>query len=273
MSALDGLPVILEPDELEAVLGHEDLVIADVCRAECYASDHLPGAIHIEYGQLVAASSPVHGLLPDTAYLEQLFSANGISNNSHVVAYDDEGGGKSARLLWTLAAMGHTRFSLLNGGYHSWANEGHPLTEKPARPTPATFKAHPTSEPVAERDYILQNLNNPNLALLDARSKEEFEGTRLMAARGGHIPGAKNWDWMELKVSTNNQRLIPVEQMQQALAERGITTDKEVVVYCHTHHRSSLTYITLKALGYEKLKGYPGSWSDWGNRMDTPVEA
>lgn len=272
MSALDNLPLILEPEELEPLLGTEGLLVVDVCRAECYAEDHIPGAIHIDYNQIVAANPPAHGLLPETGYLEQLFSANGISNDSYIVAYDDEGGGKSARLLWTLEAMGHTKFSLLNGGFHAWANEGHPLDDNPAKPAPSSFKASYDPSPVADADYINQALNNSNLALVDARTQDEFEGNRLMAARGGHIPGAKNWDWMELKDNTNNQRLKPAEVLQQALADQGVSPDNEVVVYCHTHHRSSLTYIALKSLGYNQLKGYPGSWSDWGNRTDTPIE-
>lgn len=273
MSALDDLPLILEAAELEPLLGTDGLLVVDVCQPHTFEDGHIPSAVHIDYNQIVSANPPAHGLMPETAYLEELFSAVGISNDTHVVAYDDEGGGKAARLLWTLETLGHTRFSLLNGGFQAWSTEGHPLDEEPANPTPASFKANPNPERVADAGYIQQHLNQSGFTLVDARTAAEYAGTRLMAARGGHIPGAKNWDWMELKDMMDNQRLKQPEALRQALSERGISPEDEVVVYCHTHHRSSLTYITLKSLGYTKLRGYPGSWSDWGNRPDTPIEA
>ena len=271
MSALD-LPLILAPDALEPLLGREGLLVVDLCQENTYAQYHIPGAVHIEYQHIVAIAPPVHGLLPETADLERLFSAAGISNDTHVVAYDDEGGGKASRLLWTLEVLGHTAFSLLDGGLYAWANEGHKLDAGAVVPEPADFRANISNEAVADTAFILQNLDNPDLALIDARSEDEYAGRQITAQRNGHIPGAKHWNWQDIMDPLNNQRLKAVETLEQALAERSVSPEKQVVVYCQTNHRSSLTYITLKSLGYQNLKAYPGSWADWGNREDTPVE-
>jgi thiosulfate/3-mercaptopyruvate sulfurtransferase len=124
----------------------------------------------------------------------------------------------------------------------------------------------------AERDYIISKLDDDHTALLDARSLVEYTGEKKFAQRGGHIPGAKRFEWTDAMDRMRNLRLLPAEQIQPKLDELGITSDKEVIVYCQTHHRSAYSWLMLRALGYENVKGDPGSWSDWGNRMDTPVE-
>jgi len=271
MTALD-LPLVVEANELASQLGQNNLLVVDLCQESTYNQYHIPGAVHIEYGQIIAADPPVHGLIPETADLERLFSAIGISNDTHVVAYDDEGGGKSSRLLWTLEIMGHKHMSILNGGLYAWANNGHQLDSDVVEAEPTTFISHYSAEPIAEAEYILQKLDSDDVVLIDARSRDEYMGRQMRPGRVGHIPGAKHWDWQDIMDPLNNQCFKPRGELEQALAERGVTPDKQVITYCQTNHRSSLTYIALKSLGYTQVKSYPGSWSDWGNREDTPVE-
>jgi len=97
-------------------------------------------------------------------------------------------------------------------------------------------------------------------------------GSSVLAARGGHIPGAVNMDWVLAMDKARDLRLRSPEELRRMLERRGVTPDKEVIVYCQTHHRSSHTYVMLKSLGYPRIRGYPGAWSAWGNRRDTPVE-
>ena len=111
------------------------------------------------------------------------------------------------------------------------------------------------------------------MALLDSRSKEEYSGERKFAQRGGHIPGAVNLDWHLAMDPDHNHRLQPESVLRDMLNARGVTPDKTVVTYCQTHHRSAFTYFVLKVLGYPRIKGYPGSWSEWGNDDSTPIEA
>jgi len=266
------LPLILEADELEKHLGADNLIIVDLCKDETYLQSHIPGAIHLQYPKIIHVEKPVMGLVPDDKELSQVLSSIGLTTDTHVVAYDDEGGGKACRFLWTLDIIGHQHFSLLNGGLHAWANEGHPLDNQSVTATSGDYQAHVSDKGIANKDDILGKLENPNVVFLDNRSMQEFTGTKRFAERGGHIPHAVNLDWMQTMDQSRNLRLLPDEQLQGMLDKLGVTPEKEIILYCQTHHRSSHTYMLLKHLGYSNIKGYPGAWSEWGNLPDTPIE-
>lgn len=265
------LPLILEPDLLQPHLQDEHVLVVDLSKQENYTRFHAPGAIWLDYPRILHMEKPVMGLLPEQAYLDELFSSLGMHQNTHIVAYDDEGGGKAARLLWTLEVMGHKQYSLLNGGLHAWVNEEHSLQQEPVLPVRGNFRCRADDEGIADKQYILSHLDDPHVVLLDTRTPQEFDGRKVFSHRGGHIPGAVNMDWVHTMDSHHNLRLLPQEQLKQTLEPLGVTPDKEVIVYCQTHHRSSHTYIVLKSLGYENIRGYPGAWSEWGNDPDTPV--
>jgi thiosulfate/3-mercaptopyruvate sulfurtransferase len=248
-------------------------LIVDLSRASTYQQTHIPGAVHLDYAQIVAADKPVMGLLPDDTTLQKVFSSIGLQPDHHVVAYDDEGGGKACRLLWTLAVIGHRQYSLLDGGLINWANEKRPLSYEPVTVTPGDYRITQHDDSViADKQYILEHLDDPDIMLLDARSAEEYSGAKRYAARGGHIPGAVNLDWLAAIDRQHNARLLPAARCRALLEANGFTPDKEIITYCQTHHRSAFSFIMLKILGYPRVRGYPGSWSEWGNRQDTPVE-
>lgn len=266
------LPGLIEPELLEESLGSENLLIVDISKPATYQKLHIPGAVHLDYMQIVAMQKPVMGLLPDEETLQSIFSAIGIDADTHVVAYDDEGGGCAARLLWTLEMAGHEKYSLLNGGLHAWANEGHPHNAEPVTPITANFKVNHNPSPSADSAYIKAHLDNPDTRILDVRSAMEFSGMKKFAERGGHIPGAVNMEWTEAMDKEHNLRLKPDDELNRMLSDLGITPDKEIIVHCQSHHRSAHSYFVLKHLGYDRVKGYPGSWSDWGNDPDLPIE-
>lgn len=268
----NNLPLLIEPDTLERSLGYDNILIVDLNKAETYLKMHIPGAVQLDYLRITASRKPVMGLVPDDEALATLFSSLGIDEHTHVVAYDDEGGGRAARLLWTLEVAGHTRGSLLNGGLHSWANEGHPLETEPVPSSAKTFNVKRNAGPSANSAYIMEQLNNADCRLLDVRSPEEYNGIKRFAERGGHIPGAINFNWIEAIDTNRNMRLKTDETLQALLTPLGVTPDKEIITYCQTHHRSAHTWLVLKHLGYGNIKGYPGSWSDWGNNPELPVE-
>jgi len=125
------LPFIVEPEELESNLDNDNIAIIDLSRAPIYARNHVPGAVHLEYGNFVTTKPPVMGLLPDEEKFSAVLSRLGLTPDPHVVGYDDEGGGKACRLLWTLDAVGHKNLSLLNGGLQAWVNENHEVSNRP----------------------------------------------------------------------------------------------------------------------------------------------
>ena len=266
------LPLLIEPAELEPHLGEKNLLLVDLDRPETYAEIHLPGAVHLDYASLVHVQPPAQGMLPDEAQLSELFSAIGLTPDTHVVAYDEEGNSRTARLLWTLDVIGHRAYSMLNGGLEAWESEHRPVAnEAIARPR-SHYQVRLTGAGIADRNYILAHLRDPGVVLLDARSPGEYRGEIMRAARGGHIPGAVNFDWVNAMDRAHGLRLRPAAELREMLAAIGVTPDKEIVVYCQTHHRSSHTYFVLKHLGYPNVRGYPGSWSEWGNSPDAPIE-
>lgn len=264
---------VLAPGDLDALLDHPDLLLVDVCKPEVYAAGHLPCAVHVDYASLVRAEPPVGGLLPDRAVLQTLLRKLALTPDCHVVAYDNESGGRASRLLWTLYALGHERLSLLDGGSAAWLAGGGRLQVEPVTRAAgtATLDATP-SRAVADGDWIARHLQDPDVLLLDTRSAAEFSGEDRRAARGGHVPGAVNVDWTSSMRADHHRALRPVAELRALYEGAGVRLDAEIVVYCQTHHRSSHTFWVLKHLGYERVRGYHGAWSEWGNRDDLPVQ-
>jgi len=269
--------LFIEPDELEHLRANEitnkNIIVIDLCKAKQYAQAHIPGAHFVQYMDIVKIDKPAMGLLPDDESFSKLLSKLGIDSNSLIVAYDDEGGGCAARFLWTLHVFGHETAVILNGGLHSWANEGHTLDNK-ATPAPeaSTYNISKTHHHTANRAYIQTRLDDDNVRFLDARALVEYNGEKKFSNKSGHIPGAIHYEWTTSMDQSNNLRRLPAETIQKQLNDLDLTADKEIICYCQSHHRSAYSWLVLKSLGYENVKGYPGSWSDWGNQADTPVE-
>lgn len=258
-------------EELESLDRYSSVVLVDLGTPELYARAHIPGALFLGYDRLVAKHGLTGGLIPPVEELAQTLSELGIGNDTLVIAYDDEGGGKAARLCWTLDCLGHHRWMVLNGGIQAWLDEKRPLSRAVPHPLRRGFIPRLRDEYIADADHILEHLGRPDIALLDARSPEEFGGAQRFARRAGHIPGATNWEWTGALDPHRKLRLRPNHELVAELTARNVVPQREVICYCQTHHRSSLSYAILRHLGYEHVRGYPGSWSDWGNRLDTPI--
>jgi len=269
---MNATPLIIEPHHLEDMMGDANLVIVDLCKAKQFAKAHIPNALFVPYADIVHVEKPVMGLLPDNDSFSKLCSSLGIKSDTHVVAYDDEGGGCAARFVWTLYVFGHENASILNGGLHSWANEGHALNNQPSTAIPSDYWLTNSGMYTVTRDYILQHYKQDNVALLDARTIQEFTGEKKFAEKGGHIPGAIRYEWTDAIDKVDNLRMLSSDILQKELDDLGLTKDKEIICYCQSHHRSAYSWLMLRSLGYENVKGYPGSWSDWGNQANTPVE-
>ncbi len=270
MNPNNNLSLIIEPSELEPHLGSDNLLVIDLCNPQLYAQVHVPGAINVRPQQLVAGTQPATGKLPSLEQIQALFRQLGFTGKEHVVVYDDEGGGWAGRFIWTLDVIGHQQYSYLNGGIHAWIKEGHAKESTINKPEPSSIELNFDLSPVASVDYIINSLDDPETAIWDARSPGEYSGERIMAKKGGHIPGAINFEWTRAMDPENNFRIR--SNLKAELADLGLTTDKEIITHCQTHHRSGFTYLVAKALGFKHVRGYDGSWSEWGNLDHTPVE-
>lgn len=265
--------LLLEPEAVNALLGQTNILVVDLCQPNVYAQGHVPGAVFLDFKKLMLGQAPTPGEIPDLTVLSDVLSGLGLTEETHVIAYDDEGGGWAARLLWTLELLGHSRFSYLNGGLHAWMAEHLPVEKTPNKPTPSSYHAELKNPSCyINRESILQLLDHPNFIVWDARSPEEWAGIRVNALKGGHIPGAANYEWTRGMDKNRALRVRDLAEIENELAEIGITRDKMVVTHCQSHHRSSFTWLLGKLLGFPKIIAYAGSWADWGNAPETPVE-
>lgn len=271
---VQDLPLVVEPESLAACVDDPTVIVLDLRAPAHFAAGHVPGALNTDYATFVAARPPAMGLLPDLRHLSEVFSELGVRQDTAVVAYDDEGGGRASRVVWTLHALGHGRASVLNGGVSAWSAAGLPLEREEVAELVSDYQAVLADPSVlATQDYILSRLGSNDLVLLDTRTPAEFQGLDVRAARGGHIPGAVNRNWTDNIDRTNHLKLLPDSELRSAMAALGVTPDKEIIVYCQTHHRSAHTYVALKHLGFPRVRGYAGAWSEWGNDPNTPIEA
>lgn len=271
MSAFTNLPLVIEPADLATRLEAPELILVDLTSAARYAEGHIPGARFVDPKRTQLGQPPAPGLLPERAQLQALFAELGHNSDAVYVVYDDEGGGWAGRFIWLLDVIGHSHYHYLDGGLLAWQAEARELsTDVPAASTAPAIAVQIHEAPTATREYLQSRLGSADLAIWDARAPSEYRGEKVVAARGGHIPGAVNFEWT---AGMDRARALRIRQdMPAILRELGITPEKEIITHCQTHHRSGFTYLVAKALGYPRVKAYAGSWGEWGNQPDTPIE-
>jgi thiosulfate/3-mercaptopyruvate sulfurtransferase len=261
----------LNDPNIRLLESNEDVLLYDL--------GHIPGAVKIDW--VVDLNDPLVRDYLDKERFEKLMSEKGISNDTTVIFYGDKNNWWATYAFWVFQLFGHTNAKILNGGRKKWIDEGRELsTEAPKYPvTQYTAQERSDAEIRAFREQVVAGLKQENVALVDVRSPDEFTGKKLHmpeypqegALRGGHIPGAQNIPWASTvrEDSTFKSR----EELEQIYGTKGITPDKDVIAYCRIGERSSHSWFVLKyLLGYDKVRNYDGSWTEWGNSVGLPIE-
>jgi thiosulfate/3-mercaptopyruvate sulfurtransferase len=256
--------------QLRDRLDDPKLILMDMRPPESYANAHIAGARSFDiFGVSLIDTRPQ----PLAAYLwmiEHLIQAKGVNDDSTVVAYDDIAGMRSARLFWFLEFFGHTDVHLLNGGYNAWLAAGFPTTQAATVAKPGNFKMKQRRELLATVEDVQNRLDSSDAVIVDTRSEGEHTGQIVRAARGGAIPGAIHLEW------TNNLDangfFKQADELQRMYSEHNIRPEQEVIPHCHGGYRSAHTYLALRLIGYPRVRNYLGSWGEWGNRADLPIE-
>lgn len=243
-----------------------------------YDQGHIAGAVG--WNWQTQLQDNVRRDLIDKAALERLMGQSGVSNDTTVILYGDNNNWFAAYALWQLKYYGHKDARLMNGGRKKWAAENRPLTTEAAKVTPTTYRATGPDESIrAHKEQVASVIDRKNAGqLVDVRSVDEFTGKIIAppgmtetAQRAGHIPGAANVPWSQ--AAREDGTFKPLEELKQLYQGKGVTGSGEVIAYCRIGERSSHTWFVLKyLLGYDNVKNYDGSWTEWGNLIGAPIE-
>ena len=247
-----------------------DALVIDAQPAERFARAHLSGAVHLDLWGVSLIDTSDAPLRAFMWMIGHLFSLRGVTPDRPVGVYEQDSGLRAARMFWLLEYLGHPDVRVLDGGLTAWTREGKPVTQETVDPVPSTWHGTPDPSKVATWHEVAARLGRPETAIVDTRSDAEYYGELVRAARGGAIPGAVHLEWTE---NVGPDGRFKSEADLRAMYENlGVTPDREVVTYCQGGYRAAHTYLALRRLGYPRVRVYTGSWKEWGDRVDLPLE-
>jgi len=260
---------------IEDNLDNDRVILFDLRNEEQYGEGHIPGAIRLQAGAVFQKEiDGVSGLIPPGDEVAASLAAVGATPDHTLVFYDARGSIWASRAVWVLAVYGHNDVRLLDGDFPLWAAEGRDVNTDVPSPTGAdyAFSAAPNEDLIAGWQEIVDQIEDPSSLVCDARSAEEYAGRDVRADRGGHIPESVNVDWV--RALNEDGTFLPADQLREIYEGEGVVGGKTIYTLCQTAVRATHTWFVLsELLGYDSVKVYDGSWTEWGNRTDTPIES
>ena len=278
MSQYKHPEVLVTTDWVAQNLAHpgQRLVEVDVDTTS-YDRGHIPGAV--AWNWQTQLQDPVRRDLIEKSELERLLGQSGISNETTILLYGDNNNWFAAYAFWQLKYYGHNDVKLINGGRKNWISEGRLLTTDPVRVEPTTYRATYPDESIRARKEHIHEVHQKRrrAQFVDVRSVDEFTGKILAppglaetALRAGHIPGAVNIPWAQ--AANDDGTFKSYDELKTLYESEGIAGADEAIAYCRIGERSSHTWFVLKyLLGYENVRNYDGSWTEWGNLVGAPI--
>jgi thiosulfate/3-mercaptopyruvate sulfurtransferase len=273
--------VLVSTDWVAEHLNDKDIRIIESNEDQLlYSTGHVLGAVHVDW--TVDLNDPVRRDYLQREGFEKLMSRIGVTPEITVIFYGDKNNWWACYAYWVFQLFGHKNAKVMDGGRIKWQNEKRELNKEIPRYSATEYKAPDRDDKKirAFRDQVFEHVNN-NLALVDVRSPEEYSGKRLHmpdypnegALRGGHIPRAKNIPWAKA-VNLNDGTFKTAEELKTIYEkENNLKPDDNIIAYCRIGERSSHTWFVLKnLLGYKNVRNYDGSWTEWGNLVNVPIE-
>ena len=271
MKAYPNGSLLVTPEQLSSELsGGRGPLILDLRPPDAYTAGHIPGAIHLDlWGVSLIDTDPA----PLNAFMwmiEHVLAIHGVSAATPVVVYDEQSGVRAARAFWFLEYFGHPDVRLLDGGFGAWSRAGLPAV-KDAAPAPVSdWTGSREERRIATWREVKEAIGQRDAVILDARSDGEYCGTTVRAKRGGAVPGAVHVEWT--RNLGPDGAFKPADELREMYEAAGVTPDREVLTYCQGGYRAAHAYLALRLLGYPRVRNYVGSWKEWGDREELPVE-
>jgi thiosulfate/3-mercaptopyruvate sulfurtransferase len=272
-------PVLVTTEWLAEHLGDGGLVVAEVDEnPDLYDEGHIPGAIKLHWREDL--QDPVERDLIEKDAFEQLMSRSGISNDTTLVLYGDRNNWFAAYAYWYLKIYGHDDARILDGGRQKWIDESRELSTDASTFEQGSYTAADRDESIRTyRDDVRASLGESGRELVDVRSPQEYAGELISppgyeqegAQRAGHIPTAHSIPWAQ--AVRDDGTFKSADELRELYGSKGVTPDKSITAYCRIGERSAHTWFVLRELlGYEHVSNYDGSWTEWGNLVDVPIE-
>lgn len=250
---------IISVANLSKQMKNKDVVIVCATSKANYKV-HITGSINVPHSDLYN-NEPVKSAIKPAAEMAKILGSKGVTPDKTIVVYDEGSGKYSGRLYWILKYLGAPNVKVLDGGLPAWKAKRRPITGSPSKVTAGTFTPKVDESILSKIDEVKKASGNSAYVLLDTRAADEFAGTADSKIRKGYIPGAINMEFKQVLDAKGN--LKTNEQLKSLFESKGITTDKTIITYCETSVRTGIVFLTLKGLGYTKVKVYDGAYDEW----------